>query len=47
MRNKSSKLKQFGYGLVASMGLYFAIASLLPSTAAVAVIIVLLTGSFL
>jgi len=44
---KSSKLKRFGYSLLASMGIYFAISSFLPASISVAVIIILLTGNFL
>lgn len=43
----AKKALRFSYGLMASMGLYFAASALLPQTLAVAIIIVLLTGNFL
>ena len=41
------ELKEFGYSLIASMGIYFAIASTFPTAAplVVAIAIVLLTGN--
>lgn len=46
-KSKQINLKSFGYSLLSSMGIYFAISSFLPGPVSVAVIIVLLTGNFI
>lgn len=47
MKQVTNKRRKFAHSLLAMMGVYFAVSSLLPASFAVAVIIVLLTGSFL